>query len=278
MTQTHDETTTPKASDRFRYNCYLSDGSTELGPHRHAELEIVYVIEGSCDLSINGKHRSTMRKGALIPFSSADQHQFFLRDDEKCLFYVAHFDGYLVSNALTSKYIEMTGSAVFFNNEPMFHQIQSEFEFLRQEINRDPSVPERDNLILNIISRILLLSHRAFIDQSLDLGGMPITLKKALAYINLYFQHPISLDEVADHVGLSRFQFSKLFRKQLDGTFQSHLLEKRLQWAYNSLQTTHLSISEVSEQAGFHSRSYFCNKFKERFNITPGDLKRGKTR
>jgi len=48
-----------------------------------------------------------------------------------------------------------------------------------------------------------------------------------------------------------------------------YILKTRIVLAKNDLLKTNLSITEISEQNGFSSVSYFCRAFKEEEKLSP---------
>jgi AraC-like DNA-binding protein len=91
----------------------------------------------------------------------------------------------------------------------------------------------------------------------------------AIAYINSHFREDLSLDQVADFVGFSRYYFSRSFKKRMGYSYSEYLVQKRLQSAVDLLIRTDLPIREVAEQSGFGSVASFNRVFRESKNCTP---------
>ena len=83
----------------------------------------------------------------------------------------------------------------------------------------------------------------------------------------------LKMDDLGDELGMSRVQ---LYRKvkALTGISPVELLrEMRLQRAYNLVNTTTKSISEIAYEVGFHTPSYFSNCFKKQYGQYPTELR-----
>ena len=91
----------------------------------------------------------------------------------------------------------------------------------------------------------------------------------AIAYINSHFHEDLSLDQVADFVGFSRYYFSRSFKKRMGYSYSEYLVQKRLQAAVDLLIRTDLPIHEVADQSGFGSVASFNRVFRESKNCTP---------
>jgi len=68
---------------------------------------------------------------------------------------------------------------------------------------------------------------------------------------------------------LSESQLNRKLNGLIGLTLGKTLWTFRLHKAKTLLDTTTLTISEVSYQAGFNAPSYFARKFKEAYNMTP---------
>ncbi len=91
---------------------------------------------------------------------------------------------------------------------------------------------------------------------------------------NLADEH-FSVEHLAEHAGLSR---SMLHRKlvRLTGKSASDLItEKRLFKAKELLEKDVATASEIAYKVGFNSPSYFTKVFKNYFQISPGEIRKG---
>lgn len=94
-------------------------------------------------------------------------------------------------------------------------------------------------------------------------------IRKALKYIEKNLNHPITLDEVASHVYLSSYYFSKLFKKEMNVNFINYVNQKKMSLAKEMLKNPRLSIDNIARNLGFTQTSYFCKVFRKEFDVTP---------
>ena len=73
-------------------------------------------------------------------------------------------------------------------------------------------------------------------------------------------------------VGCSTSALNKVFRRQLNSSVARHIREIRLQSAYELLRAG-ASVSETGRRCGFGSTETFHRLFKERFGLTPGQIR-----
>lgn len=91
----------------------------------------------------------------------------------------------------------------------------------------------------------------------------------AKAYLDEHFQQPISLAGLAGVANLSVRQLSDLFRQQVGMTPQQYLTEKRMQRAWQLLETSTQSIQGIAEQVGYTSLAAFSDRFRKHFGRSP---------
>lgn len=102
--------------------------------------------------------------------------------------------------------------------------------------------------------------------------GMSAEIRKAVRYITENLgDNSLRIQSVADEVGLSYTWFSTLFKNETGQTFNSYLLNARLDYAKHLLENSACKIYEVAEQAGFGNSQYFSKVFKDVVGQTPKD-------
>ena len=90
------------------------------------------------------------------------------------------------------------------------------------------------------------------------------------AYITEHMDQPISLEQMARHVSLSPYHFSRLFKRETGYTPHQYLVIVRINAAKYYLKSTNLSIKQITQRCGFSSESNFCAVFKRFTGHTPG--------
>jgi len=94
-------------------------------------------------------------------------------------------------------------------------------------------------------------------------------ISTAMNYINANFQRELTLDEVADFAGFSRYYFSRSFKIQTGYTFKDYLTQKRIQAAMELLMHTRKPMHEVAMESGFGSIATFNRVFRDSKGCTP---------
>jgi len=101
------------------------------------------------------------------------------------------------------------------------------------------------------------------------IGSSQPRLIEAVTLMETNIEEPLSTDDLAYHVGLSRRHLERLFKKHLDSVPSRFYLQLRLDKARQMLRETDRSIVEVGMASGFSSASHFSTTYRTHFSVTP---------
>ena len=93
-------------------------------------------------------------------------------------------------------------------------------------------------------------------------------------YIDNHFSEDLSLEEIAEMSGFSKYHFSRLFHDFTNMPFYKYVNWKRISYAEQLLSDPELSATQVAIQSGFASQSAFIRMFKNRNGCTPTDFRK----
>lgn len=110
---------------------------------------------------------------------------------------------------------------------------------------------------------------RQRIPLQLRLGTSQPKLIEAVSIMESNIEEPIGLDELAQHVGISRRQLERLFQKHLRCVPTRYYLELRLARARQLLLQTSASIVDVAFACGFVSAPHFSKCYRDYYGIPP---------
>jgi AraC family transcriptional regulator, glycine betaine-responsive activator len=125
-----------------------------------------------------------------------------------------------------------------------------------------------------ICERIRGRHDRQRVPLRLHLGTSQPKLMEAVALMEANLEEPISLDELAQHVRLSRRQLERLFQKHLSCVPTRYYLELRLAKARQLLLQTSMSIVDVAFASGFVSAPHFSKCYRDFYGMPPRDERR----
>jgi len=95
-----------------------------------------------------------------------------------------------------------------------------------------------------------------------------------MKYIDANYMYDISLDQLADVAGYSKYHFSRIFKQYNSMSYLQYINARRTKAAEHLLLCPELSITDVAMQAGFKSLTTFNRIFKDIKHCTPSDFKK----
>lgn len=122
-----------------------------------------------------------------------------------------------------------------------------------------------------LVERIRGRNDRQRLPLRLQLGASQPKLAEAVAFMEANIEELISLDEIANHVGLSRRQLERLFQKYLHCVPTRYYMRLRLMHARQLLLQTSMPIVDIAFASGFVSTPHFSKCYREYFGIPPRD-------
>ena len=99
-------------------------------------------------------------------------------------------------------------------------------------------------------------------------------IEQAILYMIRHVHTPITLDELADHVHLSKPHFIHLFKEVTGYTPMEYAMRLKIQQACSFLELTNQSIKEVSRNVGIQDPYYFSRVFHKIVGQSPSDYRK----
>lgn len=93
-------------------------------------------------------------------------------------------------------------------------------------------------------------------------------------YIDNNYMYDISLDQLADVAGYSKYHFSRIFKQYNSISYLQYINARRTKAAELLLMNPSIPITEVAMRSGFKSLTTFNRIFKEIKHCTPTDFKK----
>lgn len=94
-------------------------------------------------------------------------------------------------------------------------------------------------------------------------------VQAAIHFIQQNTNLPLTVSDVAEHVGFSRSYFSTYFKQQLGFGIAAFINRCKLEEGRRLLQYTNKSVSVISNYLCYSSQSHFQKAFKKQFGMTP---------
>ncbi len=97
-------------------------------------------------------------------------------------------------------------------------------------------------------------------------------LKQAIDYIQDNLTQDISLDAIANYLGISRYHFCRLFKQSTGLSPHQYVIQQRVERAKQLLLQGEMTIADIAQDCGFAHQSHLYRHFKRLTGVTPKTL------
>ncbi len=122
-------------------------------------------------------------------------------------------------------------------------------------------------LFTNITEQIFIRSSRFSVGN--ERGVSDPRVKKTIDYIISNLEKPLTVQDIAHHVRLSKTQLSTLFKAVTGSTLINWREERRITKATQLLTQTSLQVQEIAESLGYDDPLYFSRTFSKLVGCSP---------
>ena len=126
---------------------------------------------------------------------------------------------------------------------------------------------EKNNLIP--ITEDILATDSSGLKEELKRQSLLYDFLSSLEFIRNNFYHPIGVNDVSSHLGISRNYLFTLFKNSMGHSPSEFLTYCKLNKACHLLDDSALSIENVAYSCGYESLSVFSKAFKHKYGLTP---------
>lgn len=251
---------------------WYSDVPWKYELHDHSAVEILLTLEGSVTYTVDDIVYQ-VRKGEVLIIPPDMQHALSMGEESSRYLFLFEPEGILSMRDIK------TLTPYF--HRPFHLRDGSEAHVrIRELLLKLKDVYEKRELMWNTVCYSYLLRVYAILGQRylngvrnrIPDGGRIVeseVITASMTYINNHYKQDLSLDDVAEFAGFSRYYFSRSFKKQTGYSFKDYLCEKRLQVATDLLIRTDKSMKDVAAESGFGSVATFNRVFREKKGCTP---------
>ena len=88
-------------------------------------------------------------------------------------------------------------------------------------------------------------------------------------YIYSHIKERITVEDLADELGVSASYLSRLFKKETGDSVSAYIRARKMEIAKNLLQYSDYSMIDIANRLSFSSQSHFIQQFREFVGMTP---------
>lgn len=98
-------------------------------------------------------------------------------------------------------------------------------------------------------------------------------IAKIHRFIEAKLAEDVSLQTIADHVGLHPVYLSTVYKQEMKENISDFIIRYRMEKAGMLLRTTDIRIYELASRLGFQNPPYFSKLFKQHYGVTPQEYR-----
>jgi YesN/AraC family two-component response regulator len=233
-------------------------------PHLHSYVEIVYILEGKIKTNVN-EHEKIIKKNEFAVIFPNDIHNYETIISSKSIIVI--FSPEIINGYFSNKF-DITLKNPYFSNNIDIHNF---LYLILDEKNHNNNEFVIKGLLYAIFGKFD--SKFEFINKKYYYTN---TIQILLSYISSHFTENITLDHVADNIGLSKFYISRIFKNKIGYQFNEYINRLRINMAQSLLIENDMKILSIALECGFNSQRTFNRVFKENTMMTPTEFKQSK--
>lgn len=133
-----------------------------------------------------------------------------------------------------------------------------------------------DAYITSSLAYTFLMELQRFVLNLEHNDTLPDPIKKATGFINENYFEQLSLDEIVEVSGLSKYHFTRLFHESVHSTPIQYLTKVRINKSIELLKNEDLTIEHIAVKVGFANGNYFNKVFRAALGMSPGKYRKNK--
>lgn len=134
-----------------------------------------------------------------------------------------------------------------------------------------------ENKIKSIIEIVSILVKHILLENILKPNVIQ-NIERATEYIESNLSSSLNIKDIAKNVNLSKSTIYNEFHKHFGCTVNEYINRRRIEKSIEYLDTTDMSLEEISQTVGFSSASYYSVIFKKTKGISPSKYKQSSLR
>ena len=274
------------------YEAFCFDSNLDSLPipaHWHYYVELLFILEGTIDFSINNmaKHAQV---GSAILFPPKCVHTINMNNkSEHTRYYVIKFDPDIRPTCKTE---QLDLRSALHGIDPLVHQCY----FTPQETQNLNLFPQFQDIVAEYQNRDFAYSMILTADllkiigkfariwqkdgHSLSSPGIhpsyEISFDLISEYIDTHYFEDLSVEKLAKMCNMSHSTFSLNFYRRYGMTCKEYITATRINVAENMLLFSNYDVAFIAQEVGYTDCSYFIRCYKKLKGITPKQARKAK--
>jgi len=270
--------------------CVTTIGYEEIGPHDpyptrgHAdgyyfdlkkgrilpEYQLLYITEGEGVFHSRTVPEARLKEGDFFLLFPGEWHSYHPTGPRGWKKFWIGFSGHNMDDRVRARFLSPT--------KPIYHVGFSDAIVSLYRSALDAAMAEEaysQQLMAGVVNHLIGLMYS--LERNIELKTRNQQhvdmVNRARLRIREELESPLTIQQVAEEMGVSYSNFRKLFKEHTGLSPATYQQDLRLQRAKELLSTTNMSIKEIAYRLNFESPDYFSSKFRIKTGRKPSDLR-----
>jgi AraC-like DNA-binding protein len=236
-----------------------------------SEYQLLYITEGQGVFHSRTVPEARLKEGDFFLLFPGEWHSYHPTGPRGWKKYWIGFRGHNIDDRVRAGFLSPT--------KPIYHVgFSDDIVHLYRDALQAAQAEEASSqqVMAGIVNHLigLMYSKERNIELKARHQGHVDLINRARLRIREELESPLTIQQVAEDLGMSYSNFRKLFKEHTGLSPATYQQDLRLQRAKELLSTTTLSIKEIAYRLDFESPDYFSSKFKIKTGRKPSDLRK----
>lgn len=227
---------------------------------------LIYCMEGEGTIVVEGE-KYHLRDHEAFTIPAGERHEYYASEENPWSIFWVHFKGENVA------YYPLSGKQIIeLNSQAGESRIITLFDILFRVLRRNYTL---GNFIYMSQVLSLILSEFYFREKVDEASKQNKHVTMSIRYMYRNLDKVLTLDALADELGLSKSYLNATFKKYTDKAPIDFFINLKMQEACKLLKATDRYIVEISQELGYEDPYYFSRIFKKVIGVSPKEYRNG---
>lgn len=248
--------------------------------HWHTPVEIIMPLENGYHIELTSGVHYHIRENDILFLRPGTLHKLYAQEGERIIFQfnmnilnsLDDFEDFFPSSSSVVLITPEDNPNIHKDCVKLLQEIKD--EYLSNATYKDASVYGKLLTLLVLISRNS--GNGTVVFSDVKQNKQKEYLQKFISitdYIKQHCNEEITLDDISEMSGFSKYHFSRLFKEYAGTSYYRYLNQKRIEFAEQLLLDPEINITEAAVRSGFNSISAFIRMFKQLKGCTPTEFR-----
>lgn len=233
--------------------------------HMHRQVEIFYVLDGAIEIAISGQKKLLGKGMVSIAFPNV-VHETFTPEHSSAVMII--FNHTLLPD-FSAEFNTQIPKIPFLTCPQNAEQFSLLADGLLENTQNNTDIRISKGYLYLLTAMILSQVPLARQENPYDSAGICQDISN---YLNQHFTEELSLSQLADALGYSKYHISHIFREKFGCSYNDHLKRLRAEYAMGLLTHSELSMTDICFASGFSSLRSFYRAFHEIYGTSPRSM------